>query len=266
VRVRRVIAVGGFDAEAAAGALAGTLRSLGTAERAAQEQRYLKSDLEFFGVTVPVMRRAVKAAAREHLAGTGRRGVRLDRDTAVAWALALWREPVFERRSAAVEVLRLGADSLTAGDLGVIEELLRSSRTWALVDPLSVDIAGAVALRDQASWPAVDQWAADADFWVRRSAVLALLPGVRAGRPDLARFTRYADAMLAEKEFFIRKALGWVLREISRADPSWVTAWTGARLATVSGVTFREAIRHLPGPDRQRLERGRPRAGRPVTR
>jgi 3-methyladenine DNA glycosylase AlkD len=258
--------VAGFDADAAAGALAGTLRSLGTAERAEQEKRYLKSELEFFGVTVPVMRRAVKAAVREQVAAAGQRGVRLDRETAVAWALALWREPVFERRSAAVEVLRLGAGSLTAGDLVTIEWLLRDSRTWALVDPLAGDIAGAVALREQASWDRVDAWAADRDFWLRRSAVLTLLPGVRAGRPDLVRFTRYADAMLAEKEFFLRKALGWVLREISRADPGWVTAWTEARLATVSGVTFREAVRHLPAPDRQRLEQGRPRAGRAATR
>jgi 3-methyladenine DNA glycosylase AlkD len=249
--------VGEFDAEAAAGELAAALRPLGTAERAASEKRYLKSDLEFFGVTMPELRRTVKAVAREQLAATGRRGVRLDRETAVAWALALWREPVHERRSAAVEILRLAVDSLAAGDLAAVEQLIRQARTWAYVDPLAGDIAGAVARRDPASWPRVDGWASDGDFWVRRSAVLALLPGVRAGQPDLERFTRYAGPMLAEKEFFVRKALGWVLREVSRADPGWVTAWTAAHNGEMSGVTFREAVRHLPEEDRLRLEGSR---------
>jgi 3-methyladenine DNA glycosylase AlkD len=60
--------------------------------------------------------------------------------------------------------------------------------------------------------------------------------------------------MLAEKEFFIRKAIGWVLRELSRREPEWVAAWTEAHLAEISGVTFREAVRRLPEGDKSRLE------------
>jgi len=52
--------------------------------------------------------------------------------------------------------------------------------------------------------------------------------------------------MLTEKEFFIRKAIGWVLRETSKADPAYVAAWTGRHLDRMSGVTFREAVRRLP--------------------
>ncbi|TVZ02001.1 hypothetical protein EAS64_31740 [Trebonia kvetii] len=53
-------------------------------------------------------------------------------------------------------------------------------------------------------------------------------------------------AMLGEKEFFIRKAIGWVLREASKRDPEWVAAWTARHLREISGVTFREAVRRLP--------------------
>jgi 3-methyladenine DNA glycosylase AlkD len=249
--------VDGFDAGAAAAALTEALRPLGTAARAAQEKRYLKSDLEFIGVTVPDLRRAVKAAVKDHLAVSGRRGAPLDRETAVAWALALWREPVHERRAAAVEILQLAVTALDASDLATIEQLIRASRTWAYVDALAGNIAGAVALRDPSSWERIDAWAADGDFWVRRSAVLALLPGTRAGQPDLQRFVRYAAPMLAEKEFFIRKAVGWVLREISRREPHWVATWTEAHLAEISGVTFREAVRRLPPQDKARLEQRR---------
>ncbi len=118
---------------------------------------------------------------------------------------------------------------------------------------------------DAPAWPRIDAWASDGDFWVRRSALLALLPGIRAAQPDLARFTRYAEPLLAEKEFFIRKAIGWVLREISRRDPEWVAEWTRGHASEMSGVTFREAVRRLPAGDAERLRRlrsGRPRGGR----
>jgi 3-methyladenine DNA glycosylase AlkD len=243
-----------FDPDAAAARLTEALRALGTAERSAQEKRYLKSDLEFFGVGVPDLRRAVKAAVRDHLAADGQRGPRLDRETAVAWALALWREPVHERRNAAVEILQLAAPTLRADDLGVLEQLIRESRTWAYVDPLAGNIAGRIALRDSPSWTRIDAWAVDGDFWVRRSALLTLLPGIRASQPDLNRFVRYSEPMLGEKEFFVRKAIGWVLREVSRRDPAWVCTWTDTHISEISGVTFREAVRHLPAADKSRLE------------
>jgi 3-methyladenine DNA glycosylase AlkD len=234
-----------FDPEETARTLAGALRPLGTPERAAQEKRYLKSDLEFYGVTVPDLRRAVRAAARGYPG--------LDGAAAVAWAVALWREPVHERRMAAVEVLTLAVGRLSAADLPTVEGLLREAGTWALVDGLACSVAGGVGLRDPAAWPLIDAWAADPDFWVRRSALLALLPGIRTGRADLPRFTRYAEPMLTEREFFIRKAIGWVLREISQRDPGWGAAWTERHLAQMSGVTFREAVRRLPADEAERL-------------
>ena len=234
-----------FDADAAALKVDGRLRPLGTRERAEQEKRYLKSDLEFIGVTVPDLRRAVKAAVKGYPG--------LDRQAAVAWAAALWRAPVFERRAAAVEILRMAGQQLRASDLAAVETLIRDARTWALVDSLAGDVAGGIALRDPSSWPRIDAWAADDDFWVRRSALLALLPGIRAGQPDLDRFERYAAPMLTEKEFFIRKAIGWVLREISKREPRWVATWTARHATVISGVTFREAIRRLPPDEAARL-------------
>jgi 3-methyladenine DNA glycosylase AlkD len=194
----------GFDPEGAALAVTDALRAVGTADRAAQEKRYLKSELEFFGVTVPEMRRLVRAAVRDYPG--------LDEAGMVAWAVALWREPVHERRMAAAELLTLAAPRLGADDLATVERLLRESGTWALVDGLACNVAGEIALRDRRSWPVIDGWAVHSDFWVRRSALLALLLGIRRGQPDLPRFTGYAQPMLAEREFFIRKAIGWVLR------------------------------------------------------
>ena len=75
--------------------------------------------------------------------------------------------------------------------------------------------------------------------------MLALLIGLRRGEGDFQRFSRYADAMLDEKEFFIRKAIGWVLREAAKKRPAMVYEWLLPRAARASGVTLREAIKPL---------------------
>jgi 3-methyladenine DNA glycosylase AlkD len=204
----------GFEPEGAALAVTEALRAVGTAKRAAQEKRYLKSELEFLGVTVPEMRRVVTGAVRGYPG--------LDAAGMVAWAVALWGEPVHERRMAAVEILTTAAPRLGAADLAVTERLVRQSGTWALVDGLAANVAGQIALRDPRSWPVIDRWAVDADFWVRRSALLALLLGIRRGQPDLARFTRYAEPMLADgSSSSARRSAGYCGRSPSAIRPGW---------------------------------------------
>jgi 3-methyladenine DNA glycosylase AlkD len=228
-----------------AGQVIADLRALRDPERAEQEKRYLKSELDFLGVRLPAIRKVVRAALPRRPVSSS--DVR-------TWALELWDDTLFERRLAAVELLSARAGELTADDLALIETLIRKAAGWALVDPLSGDIAGRIALAHPGgAWPRIDAWAADTDFWVRRSALVSLLPGIRAGQPDTARLDRYAVAMLGETEFFIRKAIGWVLRELSKKNPGYVAAWTGRHLSEMSGVTFREAVRRLPAPDAERL-------------
>jgi 3-methyladenine DNA glycosylase AlkD len=224
--------------------LAAGLRAAGTAERAAQEKRYLKSDLEFWGASVWQIWREVQRILGGQLLG---------RDTLPAIVRDLWAAPVHERRMAAVVLLELHADQLGTRDLALVEELVRDSKTWALVDGLAGDVAGSIVARDPAGCgPVLDRWAADPDFWVRRSALLAELKPLRSGAP-FDRFARHADAMLDEREFFIRKAIGWVLRETAKRRPAEVSDWLSPRTHRASGVTMREAVRYLPDADRDRL-------------
>jgi len=59
--------------------------------------------------------------------------------------------------------------------------------------------------------------------------------------------------MLAEREFFIRKAIGWVLRETGKRQPDLVATWLAPRAARASGVTMREAVKWLPADQRDTL-------------
>lgn len=217
------------------------LCALADPARAENERRYLKSDLTHLGVPVPEIRRIAVASSRG-----------LGREETLALAAALW-DGVHERRMAAIEVLIRNVRTLQAGDLAVLEHLIRTSATWAYVDALAVKAAGALVVRYPPLAATLDRWVADENLWIRRTALLALLPGIRAGEGDLARLSVYGDALIGEREFFIRKALGWVLRELAKTDPDWVAGWVRARVGRVSGVTIREAVRHLPEADRDAL-------------
>jgi 3-methyladenine DNA glycosylase AlkD len=99
----------------------------------------------------------------------------------------------------------------------------------------------------------LDRWATDKDFWVRRASLLALLLPIRAGGGDFERFGRYADPMLEETEFFIRKAIGWMLRETAQKQPKLVHAWLLPRAQRASGLTIREGTRKLPAKLRNEI-------------
>lgn len=224
--------------------LADELRLAGNSDRAANEKRYLKSELEHYGVAVPRIRRAVKAMAR--------RAGELDRIGLVTLAEELWRSGVHELRMAAVEALVLGRDRLTAADVPVLERLLREARTWALVDPLAIQVVGPVIGQDAAARGLLlSRWVRDGDFWVRRSALLALLLPVRSG--DLVafgEFTELADQLLEDREFFVAKAIGWVLREGTKRLADDVFHWLLPRAGRATRLTVREAAKNLP-PERK---------------
>jgi 3-methyladenine DNA glycosylase AlkD len=212
------------------------LQQAGDPLRAEKEKAYLKSDLKHLGVRVPEIRRVVKRSIAS-----------LDRDLAATLELAetLWDRPIHESRMAAVDVLMARAELLDPSDLRLVESFIRSSKTWALVDPLATSVTGPVVQNHPPAAAILDRWSEDDDFWIRRAAMLALLKPLRSGAGDFERFARYADAMLEEREFFIRKAIGWVLRETSKQDPEIVYEWLSPRATRASGVTVREAVRYL---------------------
>jgi 3-methyladenine DNA glycosylase AlkD len=237
------------DVRALAASIDAELEAAGDAHRAEHERAYLKSGLRHYGTSVPAIRTIARATARQHPGMT--------HDQLVALIEALWTTRVHECRMACVELLVLHLDRLGPADAPLLERLLRESLTWALVDGLSVSVVGTLVERHPELTPVLDRWAVDDDVWLRRSALLALLVPLRQGGGDFDRFGRYADAMLDEREFFIRKAIGWVLRETARKRPDLVYDWLLPRAARASGVTIREAIKPLSASQRGAIDAAR---------
>lgn len=83
----------------------------------------------------------------------------------------------------------------------------------------------------------------DRNLWVRQASVLAHLR--HKDETNLGLLSETIDALAPERDFFIRKAIGWVLREYAKTDPEWVRRFVRAREGTLSGLSRREALKHL---------------------
>src|SRR5690606_35564695 len=213
--------------------------------RALHEKAYLKSDREHLGTPVPVIRKLTRRVLADPLLGGP--GAR---EAVVALAGQAWERGPHELCAAAVEMLAARADLLEPADIDFVERLLRESRTWALVDGLAPTVVWNMLARNPALALRIDAWAGDPDFWLRRAALLTYLLPMRRGEAVFERFTGLADPMLEEREFFIRKAIGWVLRERSKLRADEVFEWLMPRAGRASALTVREAGKHL-GEDRR---------------
>lgn len=220
--------------------------------RATPMQSYMKSALPFHGIEAPRRRRLTADIVRAHPLSDTRELADTMR--------ALWREASHrEERYAAMELARSGGNAplLTPELVPVYEEMIRDGAWWDVCD----DISGTALtrlLRDHPATmkPLLRRWAQGGDLWLRRAAMLCqrrmkrstdavllydcILPSIGQGR--------FAD------EFFIRKGIGWALRERSYDAPDEVRAFCAEYADQLSALTRREALKALQRRARQRAK------------
>ena len=218
-------------------ALSARLQQEGDATRAAGQKAYLKSELAFFGVAQPVIRVIARELAREH-----------PHVAPLELARALFETRWHEHRAVAIAVLELRASELGPSALPTLIGLVREGAGWAYVDWLATKVIGPILAANPRELRRLESWAGDDDFWVRRTALLAMNDALRAGGGDFELFSKLAVPMLGEREFFIRKAIGWVLREVSKKRPALVRAFVERHRHAMSGLTLREATKYLAAP------------------
>ena len=221
------------------------LRRAGSAARAVGEKAYLKSDLRFWGTSQDSIRAAVREYCDAH--------PNLTRADLRAIAETLYATDVHELRAAAIGVLEHDREVLDDRDMPWLIALVRTSKSWAYVDWIAPKVIGDVIARDPRTRKRLALWAKDEDFWVRRTALLAEHDALRAGGGDFALWSRLAAPMLDEREFFIRKAIGWVLREVSKKRPELTYAFLRKHRERVSRLSLLEGAKYLPAPKRKAL-------------
>lgn len=211
------------------------LREAADPERAPGMQAYMKSSMPFRGVSLPAVRAITKAAARSHPPRA------LDElETAVR---TLWDEAEFrEERYAASELL---GEQIAAGRLELVplyEHLATTGAWWDHVDALSQRITVLHDTHPAETATIVRRWSTADDLWLRRLAIISQLG--RKERLDTELLTEVIEPNIADRDFFIRKAIGWALRQHARVDPDWVRSFV-ADHPDLSNLSKREALKHL---------------------
>ena len=215
--------------EAALGALA-------DAQQAQGLRAYMLNQFEFLGIRAPARRDALKALLKQPFT----------QDELLALAEALWALPQREFHYTAVDLLAKQHAHLGTQALPRLLRLVQRHSWWDTVDGLAGvvgDILLAARSQDADIQRHADAWLLHKNLWVRRIALLHQL-GWRA-QTDAERLFRYALALGGEKEFFIRKAIGWALRDYARTAPAAVSAFLDQHAQQLSGLTVREAGKHL---------------------
>jgi 3-methyladenine DNA glycosylase AlkD len=203
-------------------------------ERAVAMRAYMRGRYEFLGVT-GVPRREL---TRQVLWGTARP---TEADL-TGVALACWALPEREYQYFACDYLRKHAAVLGPAALPVLERLITTKSWWDTVDALAAHVVGVVVAAHPSLVATMDAWTAPGtDLWLVRAAILHQLR--YQGRTDTARLFDYCARWAGEPDFFIRKAIGWALREHAHTDAPAVRGFVAAHPG-LSGLSVREALKH----------------------
>ena len=209
--------------------------------RAAGQQRYMKSTIPYRGLTSPQL----TAVLRPILADPGFRIA--DRDGWEATIRTLWDEVAYREEWYAAIALarhRTYRPWVDSESMPLWRHLVVTGAWWDVVDEVATHLVRDVLEGS----PDVEglrlrEWAVDDDLWLRRTAIIC-----QVGRKDRLDESLLADAIepnLADRNFFLRKAIGWALRDHARIAPDWVRAFVDAHAGELSGLSRREATRHL---------------------
>ncbi|WP_031091334.1 DNA alkylation repair protein [Streptomyces sp. NRRL WC-3549] len=203
--------------------------------RAVSTAAYLRNVAPLLGIPAPHRR----ALSRAVLAGTGRP----DETDCTAIALRCWELPEREYRYFAADFLRRHVGCCTSGFVPVLRHLVSTDPWWDTVDVLAVHVAGPLVSAAPALRTTMDRWAEDDDLWVVRTALLHQLRYQE--RTDADRLFGYCLLRAGHPDFFIRKAIGWSLREYAKTDPHAVRAFVDGARDRLAPLSVREALKNL---------------------
>ncbi len=215
-----------------------SLSALADAARAPLMCAYMKHHFPFLGVPAPARRAACLPLLRA--------ASRFDGAQLVCLVQRLWAFEEREYQYTAIDLLARYQRKLSEADVPALLALAQHKSWWDSVDGLAAligDILLSVKKRAEAAHNQMDAALLNSDFWLQRIALLHQL-GWRE-QVDTVRLARYCSHLAQEKEFFIRKAIGWALRDYAHHDPDWVGLFLHEHKAVLSCLSYREAAKHL---------------------
>jgi 3-methyladenine DNA glycosylase AlkD len=232
------------------------LARAGNPARVVGMQAYLKTTEAFHGCSAGEMRAVCKKVF-----------ARWPIDDAATWrrdVLGLWRAARFrEERYAAIELAsdRRAKKFQTMDALPMYEEMITAGAWWDLVDGVAANLVGAIVVAEpKPAKRAMLAWSKSSDMWKRRTSIICQLR--RKTDIDLDLLYACIEPSIDSKEFFLRKAIGWALREHAWTDPDEVVRYVRANESRLAGLSIREALKNVKVTSKRGTRSGR-RARRP---
>ena len=228
-----------MSAATLAGDLRRALAAVAEPERAAPMQAYAKSSMPYLGVTAVPIRKVCREVFAD-----------VEFPTAAAWRRAvrgLWRGARFrEERYCAIELAGIrrfdGFQDMAA--LPMYEEMIVTGAWWDYVDGIAGHRLGTLLRRfPREMRKEMLAWSRSDDMWKRRSAILCQLTFKRD--TDLELLYATIEPALSSREFFLRKAIGWALRQHAWTDPKEVRRYVREHEKELSGLSKREALKNV---------------------
>ncbi|MFI5414393.1 MAG: DNA alkylation repair protein [Candidatus Lutacidiplasmatales archaeon] len=218
-------------------ALRADLRAVGDPGRAVGMQQYMRSTMPYHGVPSPKLIDVCR-----------RRFADLAFASAPQWwrtSRFLWRHAQFREERYAAIVLSgflVAREFQTPAALPLYEEMIQSGAWWDYVDEVAVRRLGPILRRFPDPMAAeMLSWAVGEDLWKRRSSIICQVGS--GTETDLALLMDCMEPSLERKEFFLRKAIGWALRQYARVEPSVVADYVSRNGTRLSPLSRREALR-----------------------
>jgi 3-methyladenine DNA glycosylase AlkD len=203
--------------------------------RAVGMAAYMRDQFPFLGLPAPTLR----AVERAVLAGLPKPA---EADLS-AFAIAAWQRAEREYQYVACDYLRRHAAAAGPGFLPVARTLITTKSWWDTVDLLATRLVGGLVRRHSPLVAEMDEWSADDNMWLVRTAILFQLHYGEA--TDTERLFGYCERQAAHRDFFVRKAIGWALRQYARTDPGAVRSFIADHRDRLSPLSLREAAKHL---------------------
>ena len=194
---------------------------------------YMKSAMPFLGVPSPTVRKTVRTLAKTHPFK--------DVDQLHATVTLLWQGAGFrEERYAAI---MLTDSRLARGEMGLLPfyaVVVETGQWWDFIDSVAPRLWGLLHKHRESVDPLLREWSMHPNFWFRRAAIISQLPA--KNETDTQLLTDILAVNLPDREFFIRKAIGWALRQYARTDPNWVRSYVAGHQGQLSSLSRREAL------------------------
>lgn len=211
------------------------LEQVADPEKAPGMQAYMKTGQPFYGVQAGPRRKAFKIVAKNYK--------QITREEYKQIIFELWHGRTREEMYQALEVATHYKQYLDLQSWPIYEQLVNTATNWDTLDWIAAGLISPLVLEHKKLEKELVKWSTSNNFWVRRASLLAHLHHKEETNAEL--LAKTILALAHEKEFFIRKAIGWVLRDYSYTNPEWVVAFVKANQDKLSGLSKREALKQI---------------------